>query len=416
MNDDLIARGKASFESGQYTPQRHQTDPFGVDGAHGEVDKPKRYDEEPDPYAGVPPPQEPPDRGDEPAAPTTWEPVNLGPILAGTMQLPQTCIGLHRNDGTQLIYPGREHAVIGDTESGKTWLACACVATEQLAGHHVVYIHYEESGEAGAIGTVERLRLLGVDDDTLRTHFKFVGPTRAALREWLDALLEPPPTLVVHDGVNEAMSLHGHEIRYAEGASEFRRRLVVPCLQAGAATLACDHLPMSHDGARRDAYGSVHKGAALNGARILLENFEPFGRGQRGASRVYVTKDRPGYLRGQGKRTKVPGKTFMGVLAVDDATTFEPFSLAFYAPRDEDEPAATASALTDTVFQVIADQPGQQVASLRALYALMRAADHKFAEALVRNAVDDLVLARQLAEVEGKNRSKGFKCCGGTTG
>jgi len=35
---------------------------------------------------------------------------------------------------------------------------------------------------------------------------------------------------------------------------------------------------------------------------------------------------------------------------------------------------------------------------------------------LVRNAVDDLVLARQLAEVEGKNRSKGFKCCGGTTG
>lgn len=64
-----------------------------------------------------------------------------------------------------------------------------------------------------------------------------------------------------------------------DGAARFRRRLVSPFTRAGAAVLACDHLPMVHDASRRDAYGSVHKGNALDGARILLENTAPFGRG-----------------------------------------------------------------------------------------------------------------------------------------
>ena len=51
---------------------------------------------------------------------------------------------------------------------------------------------------------------------------------------------------------------------------------------------------MAHDPGRRDAYGSVHKGNALNGARFALQNVEPFGRGMRGRSHLFVTKDRPG--------------------------------------------------------------------------------------------------------------------------
>ena len=35
-----------------------------------------------------------------------------------------------RSDGLQLIYPGKEHAVIGEMESGKSWLLVACVAAE----------------------------------------------------------------------------------------------------------------------------------------------------------------------------------------------------------------------------------------------------------------------------------------------
>ena len=75
---------------------------------------------------------------------------------------------------------------------------------------------------------------------------------------------------------------------------------------------------MGDNTGRRDAYGTVGKGNGLDGARFILENFEPFGRGMRGASNVYVTKDRPGYLRENGLPTETPGKTRMGVLVVDD--------------------------------------------------------------------------------------------------
>ena len=55
--------------------------------------------------------------------------------------------------------PGREHAVLGETESGKTWFALGCVVAELTVGHRVVYIHYEEADPGS---TIERLQLLGV--------------------------------------------------------------------------------------------------------------------------------------------------------------------------------------------------------------------------------------------------------------
>jgi hypothetical protein len=61
MNDDLIARGKALAESGKYKPS--PDDPFGVNGAHGTVDTPRRgrvFDDEPPPPNEPPPPDDPP--------------------------------------------------------------------------------------------------------------------------------------------------------------------------------------------------------------------------------------------------------------------------------------------------------------------------------------------------------------------
>jgi hypothetical protein len=137
------------------------------------------------------------------------------------------------------------------------------VAAELVAGNRVLYIHYEEPD---ATSTIERLRLLGVSDTVIGEQLQFVAPMRAVHRDWLLALLDPLPALVVHDGVNEAMSLHSAEIMGADGAATFRRNLIMPCIRTGAATLACDHMPMASDPSRRDAYGSVHKGNALTSA------------------------------------------------------------------------------------------------------------------------------------------------------
>ena len=177
-------------------------------------------------------------------------------------------------------------------------------------------------------------------------------------------------------------------------------------------SIACDHFPKDRDGRGRDAYGSVHKGNALDGARIVLENTAPFGRRMRGVSYVFVTKDRPGQLRAHGRPTKLPGKTFIGVLVVDDSQSYGPdFSMRFFAPKDDDQaPESDPGAqLADTVHDVIAALPEHTVTSSRMLFAEMRKAGHQVRDVRVRDAVDDLLVAGRLVEMSGKRGSKGYQ-------
>ncbi len=348
---------------------------------------------------------------------TTWEPIDLGPYLRGEVERPEASLGVARSDGLRLLYPGREHAIIGETESGKSWFALACVAAELNRSNWVLYIHYEESDP---ISTVERLRLLDVDPTTISARLRFVAPSRPLHEGWLSPLLDPAPTLVIHDGVNEAMALHGAEIGQAEGASLFRRRLITPCIRAGAATLACDHYPkaVAEGGRRGDAYGSVHKGNALDGARFSLENVDPFGRRLRGRSHLYVTKDRPGTLRAHGRPAKnIPGVTFMGTLVADDSEQYGPdFSLRFFAPKEAEDQDADVDAennvnaeLADAVHDVISALPDQTVDSLELLYAEMRKAGHGSRGSAIRAAVADLIVNNRLIEKHGKRGAKGYQ-------
>jgi hypothetical protein len=367
-------------------------------------------------WADVPWPTEPPDDGHDGTErePTTWEPIELGPWLRGEVERPQPSIGVVRSDGQRLIYPGLEHAFVGPTESGKSWLALACVAAALIAGHYVVYFHYEE-GDPGS--TLERLLLLGVDPAVISARLRFVAPARPARREWVAELLSPAPTLVIHDGVNEAMALHIAATKDVEGWSDIRRRLVTPFTRIGAAVVSCDHMPIVHDGARLDAYGTVHKGNALDGARLVLENAEPFGRNMRGVSHVFVTKDRPGYLRNHGKPTKTPGKSYMGTLVVDDMVSGPDFDLRFFAPKADDDAAddpagkatVTLRELGELVYQVVSALPDHRAGSQRTLFAAMRQAGHPFREAAIRMAVDDLVLAGKLTETPGKRGATAYE-------
>jgi hypothetical protein len=397
VSDDDVKRGEKIASSGKYNGTAIE-DPW--------------PDDEKDPHAdllGEPQNPHADTDGEHQGEPTTWEPIDLGPYLSGEIVRPLPTIGAFRSDGQRFIYPGREHAVLGETECGKTWLALACVAAELAAGNRVLYLHYEESD---ATSTVERLQLLGVAPDLMVDLLRFVAPTRPVRGEWLAELLELAPTLVIHDGVNEAMSLHGADIMSADGASVFRRRLIVPCLQAGAATLACDHVPHSKDGKGRDtAYGSVHKGNAIDGARFFMEKSKPFGRGLRGVSNVFVTKDRPGHLRAHGKPSAIPGKTFFGTLIVDDGPTSGADFLGFYAPKDDAAVPAgdPAAELAELVYTVITEQPGCTVGSSRQLFALIRAAGHQVRDTKAREAVDDLMVCGRVEEIRGKNNSVGYR-------
>ena len=234
----------------------------------------------------------------------------MGAYLDGDIELPQPTIGIRRSDGQQFIYPACDHSVIGATESGKSWFVSGCATTELLQDRRVLYVHFEEADPSS---TIERLRLLGVDDALLdprldACRFAFVGPAEPPNEARVRALLNWKPALVILDGVNEAIATMNGETNNVESASAFRRQLVSPFIRAGAAVISCDHVPHSTDGTRTAAIGSVHKGNTLSGSRIFIENTQPFGRGTRGASSVYVTKDRPGFLRAAGDPPKFPGR------------------------------------------------------------------------------------------------------------
>lgn len=372
-----------------------------------------------DPYADVPPPDELPGHDQDDDDHDSWVPVDLGPYLRGEITRSEPSIGLGRRDGLQMIYGGKEHALIGPTESGKSWFAIGSTMVELMAGNRVVYVHFEEADPGD---TIDRLLSLGITGAQMLGGLAFVGPDQRVTKERMACLLDPAPALVVLDGVNEALSLHrwgGGGDGDNDGIAQFRRSLVKPCTKVGAATLACDHVSGNPEGRGLKAIGSVHKINALSGSLIALENVEPFGRGQRGRSHVFVQKDRPGMLRRHGRaRPDQPGKAYMGELVVDDTQSRSPdLFLAFFGPKGdqaEDEAVAGTPTVADDVYTVLAAAPDGKVGTVTDLRARMRAAGHKVKNTTLGEALADLTVEGRVEEFEGKRRAVGYRAVSGS--
>jgi Bifunctional DNA primase/polymerase, N-terminal len=217
----------------------------------------------------------------------TWEPADLDAwFSAETTRLTPT-IG-QRDDGVCLLYPGRTHSIVAETESGKSWLALYCCAQEMKQGHNVTYIDFEDDID----GIVGRLTDIA-DEEEVRKHFTYVrpwGPMPENVASWY-----PDNSLVIVDGVGEALSMHGLKDD-ADGFLRLDHHLMRALTTTGAAVVSLDHVPKSKDN-QDSAIGTVHKTNAITGASYILRNVQPFGLGQSGYSRLFVRKDRPGYIR-----------------------------------------------------------------------------------------------------------------------
>ena len=245
----------------------------------------------------------------------SWEPQDLQAYLDGTLKPEETSLGSVRMDGLSLLYEGREHTLIGFQECGKSWLALDCAVVELHANNRVIYVHMEETSPRG---TVDRLRLLNARRDAIMDNFIFIGPDSPCDDDQIQRLVDLKPTLVIIDGTNEGMSLLAANIIGVEGVAEFRRRLVKPFTGVGAAVLSLDHTVKDSEAAKSGfAYGSVHKGASVDGASFMLVNQVPFGRGRLGRSTLQIVKDRPGYLREFGDPTPVPRVFDLAMMTVD---------------------------------------------------------------------------------------------------
>lgn len=348
-------------------------------------------------HAEVPTPEGGQD-GQEPET-DSWLPQDLTPYVNGTVERPETSVGAFRKDGLRFFYPGLEHAVIGETEGGKTWFLLASAAAELEAGNRVVYVHFEENDPNS---TVRRLLdQFKVPAARLLADFLFIGPERRIPPGKIDELCaERVPSLVVLDGQNEAMALEGQGINDPDGAAEFRRKLVKPWTRHGAAVAAADHVVKDPDrNGSGYALGSVHKLNGLSGAGFLIESREAFGKGLKGNSGVYVVKDRPGQLRAAGKaHPRVARKYHVAEMVIDDSGDEWLFYL--YAPQDEAEEGIWAEAAAtrkerafdNEVFAVVAELVGK---GLDVSSNMVVSNAHRNASA-VRAALDRLEAAGRL--------------------
>jgi len=233
-------------------------------------------------------------------APSSWEEISLAAVLAGDQEDGKPTI-LTRSDGVGLIYSGRLHMIAGEPESGKGWLACHATAEQLAAGHHTAYFDHEDV-PATVVG---RLRDLGVSAADILERFHYVRPEEPLPdRAYIDRLLDFEPTLVVVDGLTEALALEGLELKDNSDIARYIARVARPLKHAGAAVALIDHVTKDRETRGRFAIGAQHKLAAVD-VSYRLDVLEPFGREREGLVKVTVTKDRAGYVRGHAEGDRI---------------------------------------------------------------------------------------------------------------
>ena len=212
-----------------------------------------------------------------------------------------------------MFYAGRVNGLIGESESGKTWLALLAVCQELDAGHHVLYVDPEDT----APGVIDRLRALGATDEQLATQLAYINPdeplSTIPLADFREISAARPWSLVVVDGVNAAMTLLGLEMNDNTDATRFAQAVLRPLTSTGAAVVVVDHLP-KNNGESKGGIGAQAKRAMMTGCSIRVVVTNPFGRGLTGELALTIDKDRPGHVRGNSAQAKHVGTA---VLASD---------------------------------------------------------------------------------------------------
>lgn len=223
----------------------------------------------------------------------SWDPVDLTAALAGTDPDPPPEL-LHRVDGAALLYSGGIHTISGEPGSGKTWFALLGVAQCLGRGETVAMIDFEDRPAR----VVARLLGIGARPEAIGGRLRYVRP-HEALGTFVAALERAVAgaSLVVMDGVTEAMALEGLDPNDNADVAEFYARLPRRIADtSGAAVLMIDHVVKDSERQGRWGIGGQHKLAGIDGAAYVCRIVDAFGRGRRGRAQITVSKDRPGHV------------------------------------------------------------------------------------------------------------------------
>lgn len=283
------------------------------------------------------------------ADPGGWGPVDLTPYLDGSYRPPGPEL-LHRTDGTALVYPSRVHWLSGEPEAGKSWAAMLACAQVLLDGGQVVYVDLED----GPGGTTARLLALGVPADAMaeRLHYRNpAGPLTTARRETLAPFAARSALLVV-DACTESLAAQGLSSKDDTDVATWLDLLPRWAARLGPAVLVLDHVVKDTESRGRWATGSQHKLSGLDGAAFALETVQPAGRGLTGRSRLFVSKDRHGQVRGPRTVPTAGHRHWAGDLVIDDSGPF--LEVVLHPPAAQQQGPFRPTVLMARVSEVLA--------------------------------------------------------------
>ena len=259
--------------------------------------------------------------------PDSWMPLDMEAWLQTERQPVVPELGTRDDDGIPLLYLGKTHSLASESEAGKTWLMLHWCAQEMRNGHPVTFIDFEDSAD----GVVDSRLLDMVDEELIIKHFQYIRPDEALDDLSLIADMLEDSSLVILDGITEAMSLYGLNPLDNAHIATFNKILPNAISRLGAAVVSADHLVKNKENQGRYALGGVHKLNALSGASFQLRSVRPFGRGRIGSSRLLVGKDRFSHVKIHGN--DVGGSLFhVADLILDNQDQKKPVQVCLVSP------------------------------------------------------------------------------------
>ena len=238
------------------------------------------------------------------AVESSWRPQRLSNDLPPSDPPSVLRVGVSKH----LLYRGRTHTVIGESSSGKTWLAVLASVEVLRAGGRVLWIDYETNGAEVA----NRHKSMSDIPDEYWTRFDYVSPTERLEDSKTNAstihgavlyahLETTSYDLVVIDSVTGAMSCEGLDTNSDADVETFHRLLAYRLANSGPAVLMLDHVVKSTENRGNDARGSGRKREGVTGASYKMKVNRPWKRATggtpvMGSFTLTVAKDRDGQI------------------------------------------------------------------------------------------------------------------------
>lgn len=240
-------------------------------------------------------------------SPSSWIPTPLGTEFVD--ETPPTILKIA--GGSFLLYRERTHSLIGESSTGKTWVAILALAEVLNSGGNVLWLDYESTRNA----FMARLSSMSVPVESWQ-RITYLNPREALWDRKLNVgtihsanlselISGTSYDLAVIDSVTGAMSVEGLDPMGGTDVETIFRILAGKIAETGSAVLMLDHVTKSQEGRGRYAIGSERKLSGITGASYLLQVETPWKRATMdpisGSFTLKVAKDRTGQIGAEGE-------------------------------------------------------------------------------------------------------------------